>query len=54
MFFKKEIFNFSDLKNKSFILSYSESFVKDVKHVLEISLNYIYHLYIFILIIRLL
>lgn len=52
MFFKKEIFNFSNLKNKSFILNYSESFVvKDVKHDLEISLNYIYYLYVLIFIV---
>lgn len=52
MFFKKEIFNFSNLKNKSFILNYSESFVvKDVKHDLEILLNYIYYLYVLIIII---
>lgn len=55
MIFKKEIFNFSNLKNKSFILNYSENFgVKDVKYDLEISLNYIYYLYVLILIIRLL
>lgn len=42
MIFKKEISNFSNRKNQSFILNFSESFVvKDIKHDLEISLNYI-------------